>query len=47
MGMVEDVSGGYSEGSHWHWWVLLRVSVVGMINGVSSRVCGYDRESRW
>ena len=39
MGMVEDVSGGYDQGS---WWLWLRVSVVGMIKGVSGSVCGYD-----
>ena len=43
--MVEDVSGGYDQGSQWRWWVLLRVPVVVMINGVSGSVCGYDLDS--
>ena len=47
MGMVEYFSGGYDQGSHWRWWVCLRVSVVGMIEGVSGRICGYDKDSCW
>ena len=45
MGMVEDVSGGYDQGSQWCWWLWLRVSVVGIIKGVSGRVCGLPNQS--
>ena len=41
MGMVEDVSDGYDQGSQWCWWLWLRVSVVGMIKGFGGSVCGY------